>query len=944
MIGTVVWGAVMNTAAAQVIPIDGQVFTTNTVLAPGTYNLPRGVSIGVAGVTLDLNGATLVGNGGSGAPSYGVTAIGWNNVVIKNGTVRGYYYGVRLESCSGAQVLDNDLSSNWRDPASQSANPPFLNINVGPNLGDRINLGGGLFGRSLSGALIARNTLRNQENGIDLYSVTASTVAHNDASDNTGWGIHLFASTANLVHDNKADRCTRPNLNDSAGVLLVYGSHHNRILNNKFRFSGDGFFIGNENGCPSNHNVVQGNDGSFAGANAFEATFSAGNQFLGNVADGSNYGFWLGYSHSGNVIRGNSIRGNNRNGIEIEHGQHNVIEDNDIIGNGGSGIVLRTDGQPHFPINTPCLYLPNPAASSFYTIRRNRVHSNFGTAIVLTATTDCLIVDNLFGGPFAGTASSNGANNVWSVTPTPGTNVVGGRTLGGNWWINYAGVDTNNDGLGDTLVPYTNGGLITAPGDPHPLIGSPKLDGIRNPTTMCDYTWTDLGRNTRSTSAVFNTSNGTHFATDGAELLLLEGTNSPGLSRLDTASARYVARAPAPEAVQDGGDFQFGGGRYYATVGLGFDAGTGAGNGPRLYAYDAGTNAWAAMAPTTVNGHLVCNEALAYDRVANRLYATVVAVKTAAAGGDPTLLTKLAIYNPATNVWIGATAVAPDFWRPGSEAEYLNGRVYVWRGGFAGGAVNGSDSYLDIYDIASNSWSRTPSLRDSGVVFGFCSGALDVWGVSLSADPTHGRLFVSGAEANRQLYVLDVATMTWAVAAPCPYDGGWGSSLEYVAGTDALYQIDGRNSLGAAQGTAVLTQTGCYATFGAGCRGSRGVPGNVVTKLARLGQTMVVDLTNLPHDAGWFMLGVSNTLSTLGPLPLDLSSLGAPSCFLRVSTNSLTSVLGAANSGFATFSLPIPNLAVYLGARFYTQGLSLDGAANLLGLAISEAALVIVGR
>lgn len=78
----------------------------------------------------------------------------------------------------------------------------------------------------------------------------------------------------------------------------------------------------------------------------------------------------------------------------------------------------------------------------------------------------------------------------------------------------------------------------------------------------------------------------------------------------------------------------------------------------------------------------------------------------------PTVLTKLAVYNPASNTWTGVTSAAPDTWNAGTEAEYLDGRIYVWRGGFAGGAVNGADSYLDVYEIAMSTWSRTPSLRD----------------------------------------------------------------------------------------------------------------------------------------------------------------------------------------------------------------------------------------
>src|SRR5262249_3323581 len=205
---------------------------------------------------------------------------------------------------------------------------------------------------------------------------------------------------------------------------------------------------------------------------------------------------------------------------------------------------------------------------------------------------------------------------------------------------------------------------------------------------------TDLGRNTRTTGGNFDTSNGAHFATNGVNLFLLEGSNS---TRLSYFNGQYVPKAACPETVQDGGDFQYGDGFfYYATVGLGFDTTTGAGNGPRLYAFNFGTNSWAARASTTVAAHPVCNEALAYDPSGNRVYGTIVQVQTAGAGGDPSNLSKLAIYNPASNAWIGATSGAPDSWAPGSEAEYLDGKVYVWRGGFSGGAVNGSDSYLDV--------------------------------------------------------------------------------------------------------------------------------------------------------------------------------------------------------------------------------------------------------
>jgi parallel beta-helix repeat protein len=645
-----------------------------------------------------------------------------------------------------------------------------------------------------------------------------------------------------------SDRCSRANLNDSAGLLLVYASSNNQILNNSFQHSGDGFFSGNENGCPSDNNLIQGNNGSYAGANAFEATFESGNQFIGNIADFSNYGFWLGYSHDGNLISSNSIRNNNVNGIEIDHGQHNTIVGNDITGNGGSGIVLDTDGQPNFPINTPCLDLPNPSASSFYTIATNRIYGNYGSAMSLAQTTDSLIYNNLFGGPQAGTVISDGSNNRWSITPVPGINIVGGSMLGGNLWYDYAGIDTNSDDLGDTLLPYTNGGQIAAPGDDHPLVGSPDLVTINPAIVLSDYRWFDLGRNTRTTGDVFDTANGTHFATDGTNLFLLEGNNSPGLSLFDPKTSTYVPKSGLPEGVEDGGDFQFGGNLFFATVGLSFDTASGAGNGSELYAYDPTSDSWSLKAPTTLNGQMVCNEALAYDPIGKLLYTTIDNVKTTAAGGDPTLLTKLAIYSPLSNTWLGATAASPDTWNSGTEAEYLDGNIYVWRGGFSGGSVDGSDSYLDVYNIASNTWTVTPSLRDSAVVPGFRTSGFDVWGISITCDAANHRLFVMGAESNHQLYVFDTVSQNWSVGPSSPYDGGWGSSIEFVPATGRLNQIDGRNSGGTPEGSAVLLR------FTMGCQlqssGSLAVNWNSAG-----GQTYQIQYKTNLNQSTWVNLG-----------------------------------------------------------------------------------------
>ena len=356
---------------SETVPIDGMVITTSCSLKPGTYHLPNGISIGASNVRVDMMGVTLIGTGsGTG---FGVTMLGVHDATIVGGTIHGYYYGLRIEHCHGCAVLDLDASRNWLDPKSQVPKAPWLNINAPPDLDDRVNLGGGVFVLGCSGLELRNVTASGQENGLDIYHSVNVTATACVASNNTGWGIHLHNTSHSTVEHGRFNDCIRPGLGDSAGILLVNNSNSNTINDNLCTGGGDGFFIGNENGSPSNFNVVTNNDCSHASANAFEATFSNGNMFENNRASYSGYGFWLGFSYN-STVRGNIMIGCGC-GIQIDHGQDNTLAGNTITNANGPGIVLQTDGTAPFA-SRPWLHLPAETMSTRTTISSNRFGDN----------------------------------------------------------------------------------------------------------------------------------------------------------------------------------------------------------------------------------------------------------------------------------------------------------------------------------------------------------------------------------------------------------------------------------------------------------------------------------------------------------------------------------------------------------------------------------------
>ena len=336
------------------------------------------IEVSSDGVELDLGGAVLDGEDFTGS---GIYVHDCEGVIIRNGVIKGFYYGVRVENVRQLTIESCVVSDNH--------NP--RDVGWLPDTIDPVedSFGGGIYLREVSGGLIEGNHLGNNFNGIDLVRCEGNTVRNNDASHCGNVGIHLLKSSGNTVDRNRADHCIRYtgrfwcDTADSAGILLEEYSNRNRIVGNSMRYSGDGFFIRANNRHSSNDNYVARNDGSFSPNNAFEGVFSEHNLFEDNVGDFSNYGFWLGYSRD-TVVRGNRVRSNRFDGIAIEHGSHNTIEGNEIAGN-RHGIRLWGGGTPG-----------DADSSADYRIRGNRLSGSRESAVLYSDTDGVVLEDNTF--------------------------------------------------------------------------------------------------------------------------------------------------------------------------------------------------------------------------------------------------------------------------------------------------------------------------------------------------------------------------------------------------------------------------------------------------------------------------------------------------------------------------------------------------------------------
>jgi len=160
-------------------------------------------------------------------------------------------------------------------------------------------------------------------------------------------------------------------------------------------------------------------------------------------------------------------------GVGIRNGTHAVFSDNHVYDCNIGVFIVDSDSQNVlFEDNT----IDNTLAGIYFincnnVIVRNNIIQNAEVFGILfdfeTGSHHNVIYNNKFVNNSVHVKDEY--QNQYNITKTPGSNIIGGSFIAGNYYDDYTGYDMDDDGVGDTNLPYTSNGNIINGGDYQPL-------------------------------------------------------------------------------------------------------------------------------------------------------------------------------------------------------------------------------------------------------------------------------------------------------------------------------------------------------------------------------------------------------------------------------------------------------------------------------------------
>jgi parallel beta-helix repeat protein len=382
-------------------------------------------------IIIDGNGYTLQRSGwewGSGLSLHSVS-----NVTIRNTNIHGFGDGIYLNSASNNVISRNNIANNSDGIILEySSNNSITENNITANNGysgpaPSPNFGYGIKLYDSSNNFLRNNTLIDNDLNFGVLGSTLHDFVNDvDVSNSVdGKPVCYWVNRSDAEVPSDAGyvvlvNCTNVNVENLTlaknmqGMLLAY-TNYSTISENDVANSWNGIMLFN-----SSSNVIRGN------------------------SLGANYGLGIGLTAcSNNTISKNHVTATDYFGIYLSQSSNNTISGINVVTNSMYGIVLLDSSDNSLSRNNMANNFGGIGLgqSTTNTVSGNNVTANNGYGITLANSSENLIYNNNF------------VNNTQHVhIETSGYANFWDDGVEGNYWSDYNGTDSDNDGVGDK--PY----------------------------------------------------------------------------------------------------------------------------------------------------------------------------------------------------------------------------------------------------------------------------------------------------------------------------------------------------------------------------------------------------------------------------------------------------------------------------------------------------------